>query len=379
MLLICLYPIQAQIVYRNPEEGYLKMTEYSAMGDYETAKVIAFQLLHEKPDYHDVTLHLARIYGWEHHFDTAYDLVDGVISQVPDLLEAQQTCVDLAYWDNSWDRLEECSVKALELGADSAAIAQKLLVASQIRDAEMENHEVYLYSSYDHFLEPYVRNWYMLTAGGLARLGPVSLNPYVNAGYLAGRTDQSTDFQLNLDAYITLGKKNYALAGYGYSPDRGFNYLPVHRAVAEFWQVLPAAFEISVGIRYFYWQEHFLFPTLSVEKYLGNYWFSFRNYLFFKEYGVSGSYYLSTRRYFATQSDYLTVTLGYGTAPDEPVIVISDLDRMNAISGRLDISKGLGKRVRLGMGVGYAYEEFQDSEFRHRISARLGCYIRLAR
>jgi YaiO family outer membrane protein len=149
--------------------------------------------------------------------------------------------------------------------------------------------------------------------------------------------------------------------------------------VAELWQVLPAAFEISAGIRYFYWHEHFLFPTFSVEKYLNNYWFSLRNYLFFKEYGVSGSYYLSTRRYFATQFDYLTVTLGYGTAPDEPVTVISDLDRMKAISGRIDISKGLGQSARLGLGVGYAYEEFQDRDYRHRISARLGCYIRFAK
>ena len=100
----------------------------------------------------------------------------------------------------------------------------------------------------------------------------------------------------------------------------------MHRAAAEIWQTLPRGFSLSAGVRYFYWDQSFTFLTFSAEKYAGNYWFSLRNYLFFKDYGVSASWYLSARRYFATRYDHLTITLGYGTAPDEPVVVVSDLD-----------------------------------------------------
>jgi YaiO family outer membrane protein len=253
------------------------------------------------------------------------------------------------------------------------------MLARKIREADSVYPEANLFTSYDHFLKPYVRNGYMLTMGVLGRVGRVSLNPSVNAGYLAGEPTMSTDLQFNLDAYITNGRKNYAMVGYGYSPDGDFNYFPGHKAAAEFWQVLPAAFEISAGIRYFYWQEHFLFPTFSLEKYVSSYWLSLRNYLFFKEHGVSGSYYFSLRRYFTSKFDHLTITLGYGTAPDEPVTVITELERLNAASVRIDFSKRLGNMVRLGMGLGYSYEEYQDMEYRNRIHARLGCYIRLAK
>jgi YaiO family outer membrane protein len=134
-------------------------------------------------------------------------------------------------------------------------------------------------------------------------------------------------------------------------------------------------FGISAGLRYFYWDQNFTFLTFSAEKYAGNYWFSFRNYLFFKDYGVSGSYYLTARRYFKTKFDYLSLTLGYGTAPDEPIDVISDLERLNAVSGRIELSKKLTPGIRLFTMLGYAWEEYADQEYRSRIDLRLGAYF----
>ncbi|MCK4879884.1 MAG: YaiO family outer membrane beta-barrel protein, partial [Bacteroidales bacterium] len=124
---------------------------------------------------------------------------------------------------------------------------------------------------------------------------------------------------------------------------------------------------------------HFPFLTFSAEKYAGNYWFSFRNYLFFKDYGVSGSYYLSARRYFDSKFNHLTLTLGYGTAPDEPILVISDLERLNALSGRMTFSKKISSVVRLNAMVGYAWEEYADQDYRHRIDMRVGAYFLIKR
>jgi len=362
--------------YNNAEQGFELLRQLAGDGNYSEAKEIGYKILEEQEKYYDVALYLARIHGWESAFDSAYLVLDKVILNAPELFEAYQTCVDLAYWENNQSRLEECAGKALELEPGSEEILEKLNKANQSSLPEVEQPELFLQYSYDHFSVPYVRNWHMLTAGGQIPFNYGTLIPYINAGYHIGNSSAS-DMQLNLDAYLTLGKKNYALLGYGFSPDGDVNYLPVHRAAAEIWQALPKGFGVSAGLRYFYWDQHFTFLTFSAEKYAGNYWFSFRNYLFFKELGVSGSYYLAGRRYFATKENHLTLTLGYGTAPDEPLLVVSDLDRLNAISCRIEYSKKISPQVRVLAGLGYGYEEYADRDYRNRIDMKLACYFRI--
>ncbi len=374
-----LHPLQAQdpLNYELPEEGFDRMRQYAVDGDYLHAKQVGYKLLEENESYYDAALFLARIHGWEASFDSAYRLVDRVISESPGLFEAYQTCVDLAYWENDWDRLEDCANRAIELEPDSARIFDRYRQARYQAGPQQKQAEVFAHYYYDHFSLPYVRNWHMLTAGGQIPVKPGILVPYLNAAYHAGGYQPATDIQLNLDAYLTLSKKNYVMAGYGFSPKGSLNYLPVHRAAAEIWQALPAGFALSAGFRYFYWEQHFTFLTFSAEKYAGNYWFSLRNYLFFKDYGVSASYYLSARRYFENSYNYLTLTLGYGTAPDEPLVVVSDLDRLQAISARAELSRELNARVRLTGMLGYGYEEYSDRAYRNRFDFRLGAYFRI--
>ena len=101
------------------------MRQHAVKGEYEAAEGIGYRLLEENGAYHDAALYLARILGWQSNFDSAYHLLDQVISQAPDLFEAYQTCADLAYWDHHRDRLDSCIQKALELEPDSAALFEK--------------------------------------------------------------------------------------------------------------------------------------------------------------------------------------------------------------------------------------------------------------
>jgi len=352
------------------------MRQFARNGDYETAKLLGYGLLKDNTDYHDVALFLARVHGWEASYDSAYALIDQVVTDAPELFEAYKTCADLAYWQNNWERLDGCAQKAIALEPDSAALFDAYRQVQQA-GALMTGPEIFMQYYYDHFSLPYVRNWHMLSAGGNIPFKAGTLVPYLNAGYHAGGWQPSTDLQINLDAYITLGKRNYVLAGYGFSPNGSINYLPTHRAAAEIWQALPAGFGLSAGLRYFYWDQSFTFLTFSGEKYAGNYWFSLRTYLFFKDYGASTSWYASIRRYFATRDDHLTFTLGYGTAPDEPLVVVTDLERLSAVSGRVELSKKLNPRLSLTGMLGYGYEEYFDQEYRHRFDMRIGCKFRI--
>lgn len=367
---------QDDVMQSNPEMEFATMRELAGSGDYSDAKQIGYKLLGDNEEYHDVALYLARIHGWESNFDSAYMVLDRVMELEPELYEAYATCVDLAYWENNLEKLETCAGRATELEPDSTGVFDSYIVALQQGRPQPKSTELFTFYSFDHFSKPYIRNWHMLTVGAEVPFKYGTLIPSVNGGYLAGTSNTpATDIQFNLDAYLTFGKSTYALLAYGFSPNGQIDYFPGHRAAAEVWQALPKGFGLSAGMRYFYWDQNFTFLTFSAEKYAGNYWFSFRNYLFFKDYGVSGSYYLTAKRYFDTRYDYLSLTLGYGTAPDEPIDVVSDLERMNAVSGRIEFSKKVTPRIRISAMVGYAWEEYADQEYRNRIDMRIGAYF----
>jgi YaiO family outer membrane protein len=377
MLHVPAWSQEADLTYKTPEEGFALMRQLAANQEYSSAKQTGYQLLEEIPEYHDVSLYLARIYGWESSYDSAYIILDKVLAEDSTLLEAYLVGVDLAYWENDWDKLESYANQALEIDPDLPEVQEKLIVARQQEVRTVDKPEILAAYSYDHFSDPYVRNWHMLTAGAILPTELVTYTPYVNAGYQPGSEGQSTDIQFNLDAYINLGEKNSLMAGYGFSPSGSIDFLPDHRAALEYWRVLPKGFAVSAGLRYFYWDDHFLFYTLSGEKYVGNWWISLRTYLFSKDYGVSSSWYLHARRYLAGKHDYFSGTIGYGTAPDEPMVVVSDLDRLNALSFKLGYSKQLNPGVRFDVTLGYAYEEYAEQQYRNRYSFRTGFYFKI--
>lgn len=363
---------------RDTVEPFEQMRKEAGSGAYGQAKRIGWSLLEEDPGYFDVALYLARIYGWEGKFDSAYAILNPLPEDKGMRAEAYRTLIDLAYWENDWRSMAEYAGKALELEPDSAVFREKYLLARKLLSSGDTFPEVFAGYSFDHFREPYSRNWHMATLGGMIPVGPGKIIPSVNVGYLAGSTSP-TALQLNLDLYLNLGKKKTMMAGYGFSPGGEKQLLPAHRAALEIWQVLPAGFALSAGTRFFYWDRPFTFLTFSGEKYAGQYWLSFRNYLFFKDYGVSGSYYLTARRYFDHRYKSLSATLGYGTAPDEPLAILTDLERLRAVSLRLGYSWLFWDRFRMEASSGYAREEYESGLQRNRLDMKITFYFRFVR
>ena len=92
--------------FPDPESGFALMRQYAEEGRTGLAKRVGFMILEQEPAYHDVSLYLARVLGWGGSYDSAYALVDSVIAQDPELVEAYETGVDVAYWDTDWQKLE---------------------------------------------------------------------------------------------------------------------------------------------------------------------------------------------------------------------------------------------------------------------------------
>jgi len=364
--------LSAQVM--DADSAFEEVREMAAAGSYEEARILSQAILKGHPDYLDVSVYLARICAWEGQYDSALALLEEILEKAPGNIQAYEALVDVNYWENDWEDLKTHAERALSIEPDHAEIRKKYALALRELAIAGKVPEVMAQYYFDHFSEPYQRNWNMVTLGGRIPQGNVVLIPYINGGVSAGSPSPNSDLQFNLDLYGGPWNNKSFYAGYGFSPDGEVDFMPVHRLGAEFWHGLPAGFGLSVGGRFFYWTSPFTFLTLSAEKYSGDYYLSLRSYVFFKEAGLSGSYYLGLRRYLSHKDHFAGLTLGYGTAPDEPVFVESDLDRLNAFSVRAEYSTRIRHNLRMQWGAGYSYEAFDTDEFRHRFDLRIAIY-----
>jgi YaiO family outer membrane protein len=334
--LLTLSPLYSQETI-NPESEYLRIREMAFSGDYSGAAVAARKLLNAFPSYGDVRILLGRILAWQKDYEQAAAVIDTLLQTEPNNADALDAKRDISLWSK-----------------ENTAVATDLRVGY----------------SFDYFTRPYTRFWQVFKAGAGHRLswGPAAAG--INVGDLIAHDTTSfyaTELQFEAEAYPSLSDKNYAYLAYAYSPGK---YFPTHRAAFEIWQVLPAGWAMSAGINYYYFDRNIFIALASVEKYLGKYWFSGKCFVYFKDNGPTASFYLNARRYF-NNFDYLQLTLGTGTAPDEPFDIQSDIMRLSANSIRLAYNVSVTSKVALRVGVGYSREEYEESVMRDRFEGNI--------
>ena len=188
--------------------------------------------------------------------------------------------------------------------------------------------------TFDYFTERYTRFWQVFQAGAGHRFGWGPAYAGVNEGNLknGGITPRTaTELQFEAEAYPTLSFKNYAYLAYAYSPG---SYFPHHRAAVELWQVLPKGWAVSAGLNYYYFDRNIYIGFVSVESIPWQILALRGCFVYFKDNGPTTSYYPQRPAVF-NDIDYLQLTLGTGTAPDEPFDIQSDIMRLSANSIRL--------------------------------------------
>lgn len=390
-----------------PEEMFMHIRMLADADRLEEAESAAYDLLKQLPDYTDVRIYLSLIHGKQGEFEPGLSLINTVLSEHPEAEDALRARSSLHYWSEDWSALLSSTTDALaSIPGDPDLMYKQALAQSKLNNQQealgilnvlLENTpenlkarqlraqvieampapELFTRYMFDHFRQPYNRQWHMVTLGGNYPIAPGTISPYFNMGHFAAEGEDflsTTAFQLNADAYLDITEKNYMLLGYGIGTG---TYLPRHRAALHIWQALPSGWSVSAGARYLYFDQHYLFYALGVDKYLGNYWLDLKNYLFNKAYGFSMSSYLTVRRYIENKYNYLSLTVGYGTSPDEPITLVADLQRLNALSVRVEIMKQIAARTRIGAGIGYAYEEYREQLFRNRVTVKAGIYYKL--
>lgn len=316
----------------DPEAEYMKIRAIAFEGKFSEAAVAARKLVNAYPAYGDARILLGRILAWQKDFTQAAAVIDTLLLTDPDNADALSARKDISLWSK-----------------------ENSFVATDIRAGY----------SFDYFDDPYSRFWQVFNAGAGHRFGWGQAAAGVNIGNLVTGEPSSlkaTEVQFTAEAYPHISAKNYAYLSYAYSPG---SYFPTHRAALELWQILPAGFAVSGGLNYYYFNRDIFIALASVEKYLGKYWFSGKCFVYFKDNGPTTSFYLNARRYF-NNADYLQLTLGTGTAPDEPFDIESDITRLSANSVRLSGRFSITSKLSCMMGAGYSREEYAESIKRDR-------------
>lgn len=315
----------------NPEEEFARIRTMAFGGDYTGAAEAARKLVNAFPSYGDARILLGRILAWQKKYAEAAAVIDTLLLTEPTNADAISARNDITLWSK-----ENTPVK------------------TDIRAGYY----------FDYFRDPYYRFWQVFSAGAGHRFNFGPAAAYLNVGNLMPHDSFPgvTEFQFEAEAYPRLSSLNYAFISYAYSAGR---YFPTHRGAVEIWQILPKGFAISAGLNYYYFDRSLYIGLMSVEKYVRRFWLSGKCYVFFKDKGPTTSFYVNARRYF-NDVNYLQLTLGTGSAPDEPFDIQEDITRLTANSIRIIYNTRITSKLMLRIGAGYSREEFQESLMRNR-------------
>jgi YaiO family outer membrane protein len=324
-------PILAQNI-TDPESEYQRIRTIAFDGDYASAASASRKLVNEFPSYGDARILLGRILAWQKDYKNAAAVIDTLLMTDPANADALSAKKDISLW-------------------------------SRVNSPVLTDIRAGYY--FDTFNEPYSRYWQIFHAGAGHKFSWGQASAGINAGNLIiGKPSPSSETQLQfeIDAYPRLSSKNYAYISYAFSPG---SYFPSHRAALEVWQVLPSGWAVSGGLNYYYFNRNIFIALASVEKYVGKYWFSLKAFVYFKDEGPTTSFYFNARRYF-NDKDFLQITLGTGTAPDEPFDIQSSLMRFSANSVRLSYNVSVTSRLMMRLNAGYSREEYSEAIWRNR-------------
>jgi YaiO family outer membrane protein len=385
--------------FTDPEAEYSRIRSLAYEGKLSEAESAVIALLDSLPAYGDAWILLARIYGWQQKYEPAIAILDSMILNESYNADALEARLDLAFWTG--ENRYAIELADLILASDSANSeilekknrATEALVAADtsgkivtqpedslvdiqpgmIKPNDLENtRKTDLRAGYnfDTFNEPYGRFWQVFQAGASRLLSFGRIIAGINVGNLHTNADpaiKATEIQFEAEAYPKISQYDYAWLAYAYSPGK---YFPAHRISAEYWHTFKFSWVASAGIHYYFFDRNIFIASLSGEKYYKSYWFSSKIYFYFKDIGVTTSLYLNARKYF-NDVNYLQITAGFGTAPDEPFDIVTDLGRLSAKTVRLAYYTSLTNDLFLRAGLGYSREEYAESLQRNRFDGSI--------
>jgi len=377
----------------NPDAKFLQARELASENNYDEALSILLQILNSYPNYHDASILKARIHSWQTQYARAREILKSVIVLSPRNLDAINALIDVEMWSANYVEAIKYIDKALAIQPGNTDLlfrkayalhaigdyASALAILNQILEAEPNHQEALTLKEKikiaqlksdigiayrgHYFIESSGTDPWHLYSAELGRKSQIFGRVIARINF--AQRHGLTGIQAEIDAYPILRPGTYLYLNFGYSPD--VKLFPVTRYGFEVFQALPAAMEVSAGIRFLNFQhQNLLILTGSVSKYAGKYYFSFRPFFPFSsvEDAPSGqSFFLTIRRHFLSVDNHLSLIVGRGFSLDMDEFIggqIYDLGGTLA-DAMLLYQQGINRNFIIRLGIGYSMYDDEQS------------------
>lgn len=298
------------------------------------------------PDYLDFYLLSGRIYQLTQKKDSASYYFNYVINKNPKYEEAFSYLINMNLEDEKYNDAEVTINKALQNHPENKNFRYKKLLVYQLENNEQKEYDYLktLELQYPNDAELKQRVFILETKNNSERIGinysytafdrkdygPWHLGSlqYIrqrNWGSIIGRISYADRYtagesiingvQYEAESYLFTGKKSYSYLNAAYSEKAVF---PKLKLGYSYFQNFSKGWEADLGIRYVKTIDaDFTTAVVGVGKYIGSYWINLKSYLQNNNSTIYPAFALSSRYYFDSQFDYISLTAGYGSSPDE--------------------------------------------------------------
>lgn len=341
------------------------------------------------PTYVDYYLLLGRNYDLVKKNDSARFYYKYYIGKSPANDDALNYLINLELETKNYKEAESIIDKAIELHPESKNFEQKKLTVLQLQKEQKREYEylkklqlknpnddavrqlifqmesklksdrmgsTYSYTTFDR--KGY-GPWHLLGFQYIRERQWGSLTGHINyADRLSSGQSIANGIQYELESYLFTGKNNYSYLGAAYSNDLVF---PKFRLGYSFYQNFKKGWEGDLGIRYLKTQDNdFTTVVLGAGKYIGSYWINLRTFIQSENNNFYPAVSLNIRYYFETRFDYVTLTSGYGSSPEERTTLGLFKERISLDSYRMGAGyyKMFYKHYIAGLQATYNKQEY---------------------
>ena len=317
------------------------------------------------PAYLDYYLLLGRNYDFLKNTDSARYYYKYYIEKNVANEDAFNYLINLELEDKKYKEAEIIIDQAIALHSENKGFEQKKIVLYQLQKDRKKEYEylknLQLKNPNDNAITQLVFQLesklktdrigvnYSLTSFDRKGYGPWQLGSlqYVRErqwGSLIGRINYAdrisfgqsiaNGFQYEAESYIYTSKNNYSYLSGAYSEDSVF---PKIRLGYSFYQNFKNGWEGDLGIRYLKIQDGTEFKTavVGVGKYLDSFWVNLKTFIQKENDEYYPAVTLTIRYYFDTRFDYIALTSGYGSSPEERTTLSQFKERVSLNSYRM--------------------------------------------
>jgi YaiO family outer membrane protein len=368
----------------------------SEQKDYFKAKKNAHQSIKVAPNYLDFHMALGRIHKNEKNIDSARYYFQHVIDANPRYkeafvflskteLEAKNNEAALATINKGIaiypeekefylvklqvinnDQNPKKSIEYLEFL--SSKYPEDVMFNNQLLElkSRLKSNQIGTNYTFTKFSRDNYGPWHLTSVNYMKQFNKFSLGGRIS--YIDRRINGASanfGYFYEIESYFKTTKKSYSFANVGFSEGKVF---PEFRFLYSYYLTLGKGFETEIGYRYNQQQDIKLSTgILALGKYFKNNWINLRTSFLISEPKLYPSFTSTFRHYYDTKYDYFSLSLGYGTSPDERETLTQFQDRIALTSYRFGVgySKLFAKKYIVGLNTSFNNQEYFPEKFQN--------------